>query len=238
MPDYLKSPVSVLHWSDWTSKILPQIPVSLKLIKKSTQLLTCGRLLWGFWPLFWLLRREVSFGVLFFPLVPTWWWHTFRLCSSVMLLWLPDWFTLFKSFHFLLRKFVQKANKRIFRCLTLQVHTCSNAGSLTKSITWRTSWNPALPWVLSFLFVWSLPDSTYSCGHIKRLSRSRHTSLGCSSADLLSQIHSECLSFWLASYIFDIHLGVCFVGNFIEPSAQNMRYLYTNSGLGQNPQST
>lgn len=88
------------------------------------------------------------------------------------------------------------------------------------------------------IFVWSLPVSGYSCGHIEKLSCSSHTSLGCSPADLPSQIHSQCLSFWLASCALDIHLGVCFVGNFIEPGAWNMRHLCTNSSLGQNPRST
>lgn len=153
-----------------------------------------------------------------------------------MLLLLPDRFTSFKSFHFLLRKFVQKAKRMDFQMCKTSSCTSSNARCLTKAITLRTNWNPALPWVLSFLFVWSLPVSAYSCGY--ELSFSGHTSLGCSPAELPSPIHGECLSFWLASCIFDIHLDVCFVGNFIEPGAQNMRYLCTNSGLGQNPQCT
>lgn len=88
------------------------------------------------------------------------------------------------------------------------------------------------------IFVWSLPVCAYSCGHIKKLSCSCYASLGCSPADLPSQIQSECLSSWLASCTFDIHLGVCFVGNFTAPGAWNMRYLCTRSVLGQNPHST
>lgn len=152
-----------LQWFYWSNQQNPSknIVISLKLTTKLSQRLTCDRLLWGFFVSFWffLLRREVRFGVFYRyysqpvswpdPWIPTWWWRSVSLLScNVTLVTRP--IHPLQVFSFSSQNTCPKGQKKgfAFKCITL-----------SEPFTLRASWGPALSCVFSFLFVWSLPGS-------------------------------------------------------------------------------
>lgn len=151
-----------------------------------------------------------------------------------MLLWFLGWFALFKSFSFSSQNICPKGqkNKFTFICITLSnARASSNAGCLAEPFILRAGWSPALSCVFLFLFVWSLPGSP-AAGILILVCLGRPP---ITNSQRLSELLAGKPGFWckvianLMSVLFYIGSNM---GNFIEPGARSVRYLYTSNGRG------